>query len=245
MENGKSVPRLSLDDLSSDTSPNTRIKSHSVSIPPNASSGKPKTPRLATTLELVKRVSDKTSGSSTHSITKDFRKTLEKIKVSDPSKTEFRVRKPLTQLEFQYLIDALSQNSTITTLELTGTRCGEHGAKELGEVLKKNTVITHLEMHRNQIGDQGAYHLLHAIMQNLTILKVDLEQDVTSNQSSFRHIEKLFDTLNLVKIDQQKSSVFTPIRNSTKRKIETFLEENRKYKKVLKLLFTLQLIMRM
>jgi hypothetical protein len=75
-------------------------------------------------------------------------------------------------------------------------------------------------------------HLLQSLTKNFTLQKIDLEYDAPTEQSSFRIIEMLFDTLNLVKIDQQRSSVFSPIRSSTKKKIEALLEGNRGYKKV-------------
>ena len=59
-----------------------------------------------------------------------------------------------------------------------------------------------------------------------------MEGDATTNKSAFRHIEKLFDTLNIVKIDSNKSSVFSPIKSMTKKKIEAVLESNRSFKKV-------------
>ena len=56
--------------------------------------------------------------------------------------------------------------------------------------------------------------------------------DAPKNRSTFHHIEKLFDTLNLVRIDHNKSSVFQPIRHSTKKRIEAILETNRSFKRV-------------
>ena len=93
------------------------------------------------------------------------------------------MRKPLTQFEFATLADAISSNTVILNLEITGTRCGglipikfeliyhlELGAKELSEALRHNNTITSLELRQNFFGEPGAQHILGKSSHPLRIL---------------------------------------------------------------------------
>src|SRR5437868_629569 len=60
---------------------------------------------------------------------------------------------------------ALAQNTTLTTLYVSGSRIGDEGAK----ALTQNTTLTTLYIGYNQIGDEGA----KALAQNTTLTTLD------------------------------------------------------------------------
>jgi hypothetical protein len=104
-----------------------------------------------TALSLVRKV---TASSETGEgpLSKEFARTLEKLRNSvDKTRVEFKIRRQLTQVEFDAFADALSVNTTVTYLELTGTRCGERGAKALAEALRNNSTLVVMHLRRNCI----------------------------------------------------------------------------------------------
>jgi len=65
--------------------------------------------------------------------------------------------------ELIILAEALELNSTITTLNLWGSRIGIEGAKALAKALKKNSTLTTLNLGGNEMGKEGTQAIAAAL----------------------------------------------------------------------------------
>jgi hypothetical protein len=72
------------------------------------------------------------------------------------------------------LAAALSQNSSLQSLNMSRNRLGDEGAKALASGVEKNTSLRRLELGHNDIGDEGAGHLAMGLSHNLSLESVDL-----------------------------------------------------------------------
>ena len=73
------------------------------------------------------------------------------------------------------LSNVLKTNTTVTTLDLRGSRIGGDGAAALGECLKSNTSLTTLGLVGNGIGGNGAAALGECLLNNTSLTKLDLQ----------------------------------------------------------------------
>jgi hypothetical protein len=76
-----------------------------------------------------------------------------RLKSNDPSLTALDLsRRKLQDSDIHALLQALAQNTCLTTLNVNGNQIGAEGAKALAQ----NTRLTTLDVGGNQIGDEGA-----------------------------------------------------------------------------------------
>ncbi|KAH7054762.1 hypothetical protein BKA57DRAFT_452132 [Linnemannia elongata] len=77
--------------------------------------------------------------------------------------------------EFGILVEAIKDNSTLTTLTLWGNSIGSNGAQALSEALKTNSTLTTLNLGDNLIGDNGAQALSEALKTSSTLTTLKLQ----------------------------------------------------------------------
>ena len=95
---------------------------------------------------------------------------LERIKANDPALIELNLGyEHLKESDIQPLVEALTQNTTLTTLYLGGNRIGDTGANVIALALKDNTTLTTLYLGSNQIGATGANAIALALKDNTTL----------------------------------------------------------------------------
>ncbi|KAF9291741.1 hypothetical protein BGZ68_002460 [Mortierella alpina] len=72
------------------------------------------------------------------------------------------------------LADALKTNSTLVTLHLRGNSIGGDGAKAVANALRINSTLVTLDLRGNLIGDDGAEELAEALRNNSTLATLNL-----------------------------------------------------------------------
>jgi len=75
---------------------------------------------------------------------------------------------------FEYFWEALSVNSTLTDLDLSGNEIGDFRADSLSDAIKVNTALTNLDLSDNGIGNSGAGFLSDGIKVNTTLTNLNL-----------------------------------------------------------------------
>ena len=78
----------------------------------------------------------------------------------------------------QLLSEALSVNTKLTHLNLSGNQIGKSGAQLLSNALSVNTKLTHLNLSGNQIGKSGAQLLSNALFYNTTLTHLNLDDNL-------------------------------------------------------------------
>ena len=78
----------------------------------------------------------------------------------------------------QLLSEALSVNTKLTHLNLSGNQIGKSGAQLLSKALSVNTELTHLNLSGNQIGKSGAQFLSDALFCNTTLTHLNLDDNL-------------------------------------------------------------------
>ena len=78
----------------------------------------------------------------------------------------------------QLLSEALSVNTKLTHLNLSGNQIGKSGAQLLSKALSVNTELTHLNLSGNQIGKSGAQFLSDALFDNTTLTHLNLDDNL-------------------------------------------------------------------
>ena len=107
--------------------------------------------------------------------------------------------------EIDQLSQALSVNTRLTHLNLSGNEIDESGAKLLSEALFDNTALTHLNLDDNLVGASGAAYLSFTLPVNhttLTYLNLDgnlVQAGVTSLSWALSHNTTALTDLNLVR----------------------------------------------
>jgi hypothetical protein len=92
---------------------------------------------------------------------------LNRLKANDPSLTGLDLSdRELTDSDIEMLMQALIENTNLTTLNVGSNQIGDIGA----EALSRNVNLTYLDVSYDQIGDEGAKAL--ALNRNLTSLNV-------------------------------------------------------------------------
>ncbi|CAM4891949.1 unnamed protein product [Rotaria socialis] len=66
----------------------------------------------------------------------------------------------------KYLADSLRNNTTLTTLDLTGNKIGRNGAQYLAGILRNNKTLLTLDMDSNYIQDHGAEQMASGLKHN-------------------------------------------------------------------------------
>jgi hypothetical protein len=72
------------------------------------------------------------------------------------------------------MAEALATNSTLTTLHLGGNSIGDDGAKAMGEALATNSTLTTLDLQYSKIGAEGAKTMAEALATNSTLTTLHL-----------------------------------------------------------------------
>ena len=83
-------------------------------------------------------------------------------------------RAKIDNKEIDQLSQALSVNTELTHLNLSGNEIGEYGAQLLSEALSVNVKLTHLNLSGNQIGKSGAQLLSNALLVNTELTHLNL-----------------------------------------------------------------------
>lgn len=130
---------------------------------------------------------------------------IKRLKENDPMLTAPKLGNPYFMYDPENLIalaEALKNNTTLTTLDLTDNHIGAKGATALADMLKNNKTLTVLNLAYNKIGDEGDEGLqtllVDALEDNTTILEIDLE--LTLFVRAFKKND------NIMKRNQQKLS---------------------------------------
>ena len=87
-------------------------------------------------------------------------------------------RAKIDNKEIDQLSQALSVNTKLTHLNLSGNEIGESGAQLLSNALSVNTKLTHLNLSGNQIGKSGAQLLSNALFYNTTLTHLNLDDNL-------------------------------------------------------------------
>ncbi|CAF4640140.1 unnamed protein product [Rotaria socialis] len=90
--------------------------------------------------------------------------TLIKVKVLNESATTNCNR--IGNNGAKYLADSLRNNTTLTTLDLTGNKIGRNGAQYLAGILRNNKTLLTLDMDSNYIQDHGAEQMASGLKHN-------------------------------------------------------------------------------
>ena len=77
-------------------------------------------------------------------------------------------------LQNRYVVEALANNHTIKTLDLTGAGCGNAWAKAVAAILKENAAIEEVKFNANNISNEGAKAIADAVKYNFTLQTIDL-----------------------------------------------------------------------
>jgi len=72
------------------------------------------------------------------------------------------------------IAEALKVNKTLKTLNLKYNKISDEGAKAIAEALKVNTTLTTIHLNHNNIGPEGAKDLAEALKVNTTLTEMDL-----------------------------------------------------------------------
>ncbi|KAL0240139.1 hypothetical protein GEMRC1_010246 [Eukaryota sp. GEM-RC1] len=71
-------------------------------------------------------------------------------------------------------IELLTENTSITSINLKDNSIGHEGVRALAEALKVNTTVTSIDLSKNFIGDEGARILADVLKINTTISNINL-----------------------------------------------------------------------
>ena len=104
---------------------------------------------------------------------------LQCIKSSDPKITELKFHyfgdpPVLLQQGCRLLADALSLNSCITSLGLSGTQLGTEGLRELCSALTHLTALTNLDLSRTDFKPEGASYICETFSHLTALTSIDL-----------------------------------------------------------------------
>ena len=72
------------------------------------------------------------------------------------------------------LCSYLSQNRSVTHLDLKNNKINALGAQLISNVIRNNQILTSIDLRWNDIGNQGAKAILASLEQNTTIIQLDL-----------------------------------------------------------------------
>ena len=86
--------------------------------------------------------------------------------------------------EIEILVDALTTNTTITTLEITGCDIHDIGAHAIGTMLMTNTTITSLSIRFDDITGEGIHTIATMLTTNTTITQLDLMHNNLRNEGA-------------------------------------------------------------
>ena len=107
---------------------------------------------------------------------------LQCIKSSDPKITELKFHyfgdpPVLLQQGCRLLADALSLNSCITSLRLSGTQLGTEGLRELCSALTHLTALTNLDLSRTDFKPEGASYICETFSHLTALTSIDLSDN--------------------------------------------------------------------
>jgi uncharacterized coiled-coil protein SlyX len=94
-------------------------------------------------------------------------------------------------LQNRYVVEALTKNRTIKTLNLRATFDGDEGAKAVAAILKENSTIEVVDLEDNKITGEGARSIAGALKKNTSILRINL----SSNNIGDKGAEAVADAL--------------------------------------------------
>lgn len=120
-------------------------------------------------------------------------KTLQRIKNNDPTLRNLDLAlRGLENREIEELVDALSTNTTITTLDLSMNQSlTVEGLGLLAAALSTNTTIQNFNFNGNEIGDEGAEILATVLLANKSIAELGLTETEIGDEGA----EKLANAL--------------------------------------------------
>ena len=98
------------------------------------------------------------------------------------------------------LAEALTQNSTLTSLNLIFNKMGGEGAGRLAEALVINSTLITLDLSSNQVGDEGAARLAEALAINSSLTTLDLWNNEVGDEAVGRLAEALATNSSLTQV---------------------------------------------
>ena len=88
------------------------------------------------------------------------------------------------------MAEALTTNSTLTTLYLNSNRVGAAGAVRLAEALTINSTLSTLGLYWNQLGDEGAGRLAEALTTNFSLTEVSFDWNLNTRSFVGAHLDR-------------------------------------------------------
>eukprot|EP00998_Keelungia_sp_KM082_P002062 NODE_1249_length_1409_cov_73.826053_g1238_i0.p1 GENE.NODE_1249_length_1409_cov_73.826053_g1238_i0~~NODE_1249_length_1409_cov_73.826053_g1238_i0.p1 ORF type:complete len:436 (+),score=56.87 NODE_1249_length_1409_cov_73.826053_g1238_i0:81-1388(+) len=93
-----------------------------------------------------------------------------------------RLRSDEKEIGMQYIAEAMSKNTSITSLNLAGNKLGEPGTKHVAQMLTENGTLRTLSLFNNYIDDSCLHPLCDALGQNNSLTALNLNyNDITDN----------------------------------------------------------------
>eukprot|EP00566_Odontella_aurita_P013855 CAMPEP_0113589364 /NCGR_PEP_ID=MMETSP0015_2-20120614/36046_1 /TAXON_ID=2838 /ORGANISM="Odontella" /LENGTH=438 /DNA_ID=CAMNT_0000495373 /DNA_START=378 /DNA_END=1694 /DNA_ORIENTATION=- /assembly_acc=CAM_ASM_000160 len=105
------------------------------------------------------------------------------------------------------LAKTLSNNFTLTTLNLGGNKIGPVGAAALAKTLSNNFTLTTLNLGSNKIGPNGAIALAGMLSNNSTLTKLDLDTNKIGPNGAIALAGMLSDNSTLTKINLYRNKI--------------------------------------
>ena len=88
------------------------------------------------------------------------------------------------------MAEALSINSTLSTLYLSGNEVWDEGAVRLAEALTTNSTLTTLNLIANKFGDEGAKRLAEALAINSSLTQLQMNCDLNTRRLVDAHLDR-------------------------------------------------------
>ncbi|MBL8675911.1 MAG: hypothetical protein JNJ47_00550, partial [Alphaproteobacteria bacterium] len=112
-----------------------------------------------------------------------------------------------TQDLFYYVFQLLSQNKTLTELDLKNKKIGDKEVKALSEALKVNTTLQCLNLSSNSVGPEGARALSEAIKVNTAVEELNLSDNKIGIEGASAFGEALKVNITLKKLNLKSNKI--------------------------------------
>lgn len=100
---------------------------------------------------------------------------------------------------FRCFIEALCNNQTLQSLDLSSNHLSDVGATMVGALLAKNRGLRELDLHLNGIGRDGAMALAKGLRANKSLRKIDVSHNFMGDSVAFAALTSNHPTLSVVK----------------------------------------------
>ncbi|KAL0229010.1 hypothetical protein GEMRC1_013630 [Eukaryota sp. GEM-RC1] len=108
---------------------------------------------------------------------------------------------------FSLLIELLIIDTTVTSVNFSGSLLGDEGVRALADALKVNTTVTDYYLSRNSIGDEGARALADALKVNTSVTDVELSRNSIGVEGARALADALKFNTSVTNIDLSSNSI--------------------------------------